>query len=72
VSAVLPNIRDRRVLQRLLSGEWKKVFRLDTSVGVLQLKRLAAIGWIEQRDHEGKPEIRITSEGLSAFRTLKR
>jgi len=39
---------------------------------VLQLKRLAALGWIEQRDHEGKPQIMITSEGLSAFKTLDR
>jgi hypothetical protein len=68
---VLPNIRDRQVLQRLLSGEWKNIFRLDTLVGALQLKRLLALGWIEHREHDGKPQIRITAEGLSAFKARR-
>jgi hypothetical protein len=72
VPEVLPNIRDRQVLQRLLSGEWKNIFRLDILVGALQLKRLVALGWVEQREQDGKPQIRITSEGLSAFKARKR
>jgi len=72
VTKVLPNICDRQVLQRLLSGEWKNLFRLDISVGHLQLKRLVTLGWVEQRENDGKPQIRITADGVSAFKTPKR
>ncbi len=48
MSVVLPNIRDRHVLQRLLSGEWKHIYLLDISFGDRQLNRLLRLGWIEQ------------------------
>ncbi len=70
---MLPNVRDRQILQRLLSGEWKSIFRLDTQVGILQLKRLRELGWIEQRQQEEQSsQIRITSAGVTAFKTPKK
>jgi hypothetical protein len=46
---------------------------MDISVGARHLERLVGCGRIEVRLHEEeKPQIRITSEGVRAFKEPKR
>lgn len=64
-----PDMTDRQVMQRLLLGEWKLVLTLGASIGPDRLTRLTSRGWIELRVFDGKQQIRITPQGLEAFKT---
>jgi hypothetical protein len=65
---VLRNTRDRQVMQRLTSGEWKMIHRLDAEIGDRLLSRLIGFGWVEQRRQDGKLQIRISPFGREALK----
>ena len=68
MTALLPNMIHRQILQRLLSGEWKTLIQLGVMAGEGLLERLHKHGWIERRALGRYPEIRITSAGIEAMR----
>jgi DNA-binding PadR family transcriptional regulator len=61
-------MRDRQVMQYLTSGQWKPVWQLVVPAGERLLDRLVRFGWIEQREQDGRAQIRITAKGLEVLK----
>jgi hypothetical protein len=68
MTAILPNMLHRQILQRMLSGEWKTLIQLGVAVGEGLLVRMIKHGWIEQRGIGKSHEIKITPAGFEAMR----
>jgi hypothetical protein len=69
ISAEVPNMRQRTVLQYLSLADWKKVDRLPVKAGELTLSRLLQHGWIECRGEKQHTAVRLTPAGLKAMRS---
>jgi hypothetical protein len=64
----LPKMRDREVMQRLTSGQWKPVWQLAVPAGDRLRARLVRLGWIERREQDGRVQVRITPKGLEVLK----
>jgi len=70
ISAEVPDMRQRTILQYLSLAEWRMVDRLPISAGEVTLIRLLHHGWIESRGEQHHMAIRLTPAGLEAMRSL--
>jgi hypothetical protein len=69
ISAEVPNMRQRTILQHLSLADWRMVDRLPVKAGELTLSRLLQLGWIECRGEKQHAAIRLTPAGLKAMRS---
>jgi hypothetical protein len=67
MSDLLPNMRQREVLQKLMMAEWTPHQRLAPA-GEGMLGNMVSASWIERRAADGPANYRITETGRQAFR----
>jgi DNA-binding PadR family transcriptional regulator len=67
MTATIPNMIHRQIMQRLLFGEWKTLTQLGVMVGEGLLQRMNSRGWIERRGEGRNQEIKITPAGAKAL-----
>lgn len=67
MTAVLPNMIQRQILQRLALKEWKLISRLGVMAGEGLLAGMVGRDWIERRGLGSDHAIKITQVGAEAL-----
>jgi hypothetical protein len=57
----------RQLMQYLRSGDWTIVAKVPVVASAYMLNNLIGYGWIEQRGHGAKAEIKLTAAGQMAL-----